>query len=146
MFACMQVGVYDTAFHQTMPPAAHVYALPYDLYEQHGVRRFGAHGTSYRFILQQVAEHYGKPAHTLNLIVAHLGAVRQYLACCTTWCQHARLRSVSRFVQPWATWAPGTMGSQAASCWPAGWTVVVVPFWCCWQRSHPAYFGNVLTQ
>jgi acetate kinase len=69
----VQVGVFDTAFHQTMPPSAYLYALPYKLYEQHGVRRFGMHGTSYRFLLGKAAEHLKKPEEELNLIIAHLG-------------------------------------------------------------------------
>jgi acetate kinase len=66
--------VFDTAFHHTMPPAAYMYALPKRLYDEQGVRRFGAHGTSYRYITQKVAEFYDAPASDLSLVVAHLGA------------------------------------------------------------------------
>jgi Acetokinase family len=75
MRACLQVVVFDTTFHGTMPPAAHTYALPKRLRDEQGVRRFGAHGTSYRYIVRKVAELYGAPASDLNLIVAHLGAL-----------------------------------------------------------------------
>jgi len=69
-----QVAVFDTSFHQAMPPAAYVYALPYVLYERHGVRRYGFHGTSHRFVSQRLAERLGRPDDPgLRLITAHLG-------------------------------------------------------------------------
>jgi acetate kinase len=67
------VAVFDTAFHQTMPEEAFLYALPYSLYKEHGVRRYGAHGTSHYFITTQVAERAGKPVDQTNVIVCHLG-------------------------------------------------------------------------
>ncbi|QIW16239.1 acetate kinase [Pasteurellaceae bacterium RH1A] len=67
------VAVFDTAFHQTMPEEAYLYALPYSLYRDHGVRRYGAHGTSHLFITQQVAERVGKPVDQVNAIICHLG-------------------------------------------------------------------------
>jgi acetate kinase len=82
----VQVGVFDTAFHQTMPPAAYMYALPYQLYQQQGVRRFGMHGTSYRFLLGKAAEHLKKPKETLNLISAHLGEPYRSSAGVISWC------------------------------------------------------------
>ena len=54
--ACPQVAVFDTAFHATMPPKAFTYAIPYDLYEKHGVRRYGFHGTSHQYVGQQAAK------------------------------------------------------------------------------------------
>eukprot|EP00892_Ulva_mutabilis_P010163 jgi/Ulvmu1/7519/UM037_0063.1 len=71
---CPQIGVFDTAFHQTMPQAAHTYAIPYSYYKDHGVRRYGAHGTSYRYLTTQASRVLGIPIEHLNLVVAHLGA------------------------------------------------------------------------
>ncbi len=68
-----QVAVFDTAFHQSIPPHAFHYALPYDLYTAHGVRRYGFHGTSHRYVAKQAAAHLGRPLDTTNLIVLHLG-------------------------------------------------------------------------
>lgn len=68
-----QVAVFDTAFHQTMPPTAYRYALPSHLYEEYGVRAYGFHGTSHRYVSQAAADYLGKPLHDLNLITAHLG-------------------------------------------------------------------------
>ncbi|MDG3087571.1 acetate kinase [Vibrio hannami] len=66
-------AVFDTAFHQTMPEEAFLYALPYDLYKEHGIRRYGMHGTSHLFIAREAAERLGKPAEELNIINCHLG-------------------------------------------------------------------------
>ncbi|OOF66220.1 acetate kinase [Rodentibacter sp. Ppn85] len=67
------VAVFDTAFHQTMPEEAYLYALPYSLYEDNGVRRYGAHGTSHFFISREVAKYVGKPVEQVNTIICHLG-------------------------------------------------------------------------
>ncbi len=67
------VAVFDTAFHQTMPEEAYLYALPYNLYKEHGIRRYGMHGTSHLFIAREAAERLGKPANELNIINCHLG-------------------------------------------------------------------------
>lgn len=68
-----QVAVFDTAFHQSIPPAAYTYALPTSLYQQHGLRRYGFHGTSHRYVAMKTADLLNKPLHELNLISAHLG-------------------------------------------------------------------------
>jgi len=68
-----QVAVFDTAFHQTMPPRAFRYALPRDLYNAHRVRRYGFHGTSHAHVARRAAELLGKPPASLNLITLHLG-------------------------------------------------------------------------
>jgi acetate kinase len=68
-----QVAVFDTAFHQTMPPRAFRYALPRDLYDDHRVRRYGFHGTSHAHVARRAAELLRKPAAALNLITFHLG-------------------------------------------------------------------------
>lgn len=67
------VAVFDTAFHQTMPDYAYMYALPYSLYEQHGIRRYGFHGTSHRYVSTRTAEILGHPLTSLKLITCHLG-------------------------------------------------------------------------
>lgn len=68
-----QVAVFDTAFHQGMPAKAFQYALPYELYERHGVRRYGFHGTSHRFVAEEAARRLGRPFAETTLITAHLG-------------------------------------------------------------------------
>jgi len=67
------VGVFDTAFHQTMPPVAYTYALPYEYYENDKVRRYGFHGTSHKYVAQRAAAMLGKPIEELKLISCHLG-------------------------------------------------------------------------
>ena len=67
------VAVFDTAFHQTMPPEAYIYALPYELYEKHGVRRYGFHGTSHMYVARRAAEILGKPIEDLKIITCHIG-------------------------------------------------------------------------
>ena len=67
------VAVFDTAFHQTMPPVAYTYALPYEYYEQDKVRRYGFHGTSHKYVAQRAAEMLGKKPEELKLISCHLG-------------------------------------------------------------------------
>ena len=68
-----QVAVFDTAFHQTMPPVAYRYAVPESWYTQHAVRKYGFHGTSHQFVAQEAAHLLGKPLAELNLVTAHLG-------------------------------------------------------------------------
>ena len=67
------VAVFDTAFHQTMPPVAYTYALPYEYYTQDKVRRYGFHGTSHKYVSQRAAAMLGKPIEELKLISCHLG-------------------------------------------------------------------------
>ncbi len=68
-----QVAVFDTAFHQTMPEEAYLYAVPYDWYERHQVRKYGFHGTSHQYVSQRVAELLNKPLESVNTVVCHLG-------------------------------------------------------------------------
>ena len=68
-----QVGVFDTAFHQTMPNYAYMYALPYELYEKYGVRRYGFHGTSHRYVSQRVCEFLGVEPAGKKIITCHIG-------------------------------------------------------------------------
>lgn len=67
------VAVFDTAFHQTLPPRAYHYALPFELYERHRIRRYGFHGTSHAYVAHAAAERLGRPLASLQLITAHLG-------------------------------------------------------------------------
>ncbi len=69
----VQVAVFDTAFHQTLPPHAYRYAIPNRFYEKHGVRVYGFHGTSHLYVSKRAAEWLGKPLAEVNLITAHLG-------------------------------------------------------------------------
>ena len=67
------VGVFDTAFHQTMPDVAYMYGLPYEYYEKYKIRRYGFHGTSHSFVSKRVAELVGRPYEDMKIIVCHLG-------------------------------------------------------------------------
>ena len=67
------VTVFDTAFHQTMPEHAYIYAIPYEYYEKYGVRRYGAHGTSHRFVAERAAELMGGQREDLKIVTCHLG-------------------------------------------------------------------------
>jgi len=68
-----QVGVFDTAFHQTMPAYSYMYALPYEVYEKYGVRRYGFHGTSHRYVSARVCEFLGVPYDKQRIITCHIG-------------------------------------------------------------------------
>ena len=68
-----QVAVFDTAFHQTMPEKAYMYAVPYEYYEKLGVRKYGFHGTSHRYVSAKMAEIMGKPIEDLKIITCHIG-------------------------------------------------------------------------
>ena len=68
-----QVGVFDTAFHQTMPAKAYLYAVPYELYEKYGVRRYGFHGTSHRYVSARALEFLGMQTEGTKVVTAHIG-------------------------------------------------------------------------
>ncbi|MCK5893516.1 MAG: acetate kinase [Endozoicomonadaceae bacterium] len=68
-----QIAVFDTSFHQTMPEHAYIYAVPYEYYEEHGLRRYGMHGTSYRYVSAKAAEMLGLELSDSAILVAHLG-------------------------------------------------------------------------
>ena len=68
-----QVAVFDTAFHQTMPDEAYMYAIPYELYEKYAIRRYGFHGTSHRYVSARVCEYLGINPNTTKVITAHIG-------------------------------------------------------------------------
>ena len=67
------VACFDTAFHATIPPVAYTYALPLEIYEQYGVRRYGFHGTSHRFVARRAAAMLGLGKYAINCITCHLG-------------------------------------------------------------------------
>ncbi|MDD5503983.1 MAG: acetate kinase [Candidatus Omnitrophica bacterium] len=68
-----QAAVFDTAFHQTIPPYAYTYGIPYGFYKKYGIRRYGFHGTSHKYVSQQAAKILKKPLSRLNLVTCHLG-------------------------------------------------------------------------
>jgi len=68
-----QIAVFDTAFHQTMPERAYLYAIPYELYEKYKIRKYGFHGTSHKYVAQRAAAVLGKPESDLKIITCHLG-------------------------------------------------------------------------
>ena len=97
-----QVAVFDTAFHQTMPPRAFRYAVPEEWYTRYGVRRYGFHGTSFRFVSEQAAALLGRPLGELRLVIAHLG----------NGCSAAALRDgvsvdTTMGLTPWRGWSWG---------------------------------------
>ncbi len=67
------VAVFDTAFHQTMPPSSYLFAVPYELYEKHGIRKYGFHGTSHKYIYLRTSDYLSIPADKIKLITCHLG-------------------------------------------------------------------------
>jgi len=77
-----QVAVFDTAFHQSIPEHAYLYALPYTLYEQQKIRRYGFHGTSHQYVSRKAALYLGKPINDLNIITLHLGNGASAAAIC----------------------------------------------------------------
>lgn len=81
-----QVGVYDTAFHQTMPAKAYMYAVPYELYEKYGVRRYGFHGTSHRYVSRRVCEFLGVAPEEKKVITCHIGNGGSISAVCNGKC------------------------------------------------------------
>ena len=68
-----QVAVFDTAFHQTMPDEAYMYAIPYELYEKYAIRRYGFHGTSHRYVSARVCEYLGLDPKITKVVTAHIG-------------------------------------------------------------------------
>ena len=95
----LQVAVFDTAFHQSMAAPAYMYALPYDLYQQHAVRKYGFHGTSYLYLLHQASKMLNKPENELNLIACHIGMhtscfqFEQVSSSCKSACKSKRLHA-----------------------------------------------------
>lgn len=69
----VQVGVFDTSFHLSMPDEAYMYAVPYEWYEKYSVRKYGFHGTSHKYVSQEAAKFLGKPIEELRLVTAHIG-------------------------------------------------------------------------
>ena len=69
-----QIGVFDTSFYSTLEPKAYMYALPYEWYEKYGIRKYGFHGTSHRYVAAKAAEYVGKPIEDLKIITCHIGS------------------------------------------------------------------------
>ena len=67
------VAIFDTAFHQTMPESSFLYPLPYEYYEDYGIRKYGFHGTSHKYVTERAAEILNRPLETTRLISCHLG-------------------------------------------------------------------------
>lgn len=67
------VVVFDTTFHQTMPPKAYIYGVPYEMYEKYSIRRYGAHGTSHRYVSAAAAKFLGKPVSEMKIVTCHMG-------------------------------------------------------------------------
>lgn len=84
--------MFDTAFHQTMPEESYLYALPYSLYRDHGVRRYGAHGTSHFYVTQEAAKMLNKPVEEVNVITCHRATAVPLPQCATA----------SALTPPWA--------------------------------------------
>ncbi|AIN47301.1 acetate kinase [Candidatus Palibaumannia cicadellinicola] len=80
--ATKNVAVFDTAFHQTIPEKSYLYALPYYLYQDHAIRRYGAHGISHFYVTREAAKILNKPVETVNLITCHLGSGGSVSAIC----------------------------------------------------------------
>ena len=106
-----QVGVFDTAFHQTMPPKAYMYALPYKYYTEDGVRRYGFHGTSHRYVSQRVCEFLGVDINKQRIITCHIGNGASMAAVVGGKCIDTSMgltpgRRPYRWVLAWATSTP----------------------------------------
>ncbi len=69
-----QIGVFDTSFYATLEPKAYIYALPYEWYEKYGIRRYGFHGTSHRYVSGEAAKYVGKPMEELKIVTCHIGS------------------------------------------------------------------------
>lgn len=91
----VQVGVFDTAFYQSMPPYSYIYGIPYRLYKKHGIRRYGFHGTSHKYVAIMAAKILKKPLKKLNLITCHLGN-----GCSITAVKHGRAIDTSMGFTP----------------------------------------------
>jgi acetate kinase len=98
-----QVACFDTAFHATIPPVAHLYALPWELYEKYGVRRYGFHGTSHRYVVRRAAQRLGVPLAQFNAISCHLGN-----GCSATAVRHGQSVDTSMGMTPLEGLAMGT--------------------------------------
>lgn len=128
-----QVAVFDTAFHQTMPKYVYLYAIPYEYYEKHGVRRYGFHGTSHAYVANRAAEILGKPLKDLKMITAHLGN-----GCSITAVQHGKSQETSMGLTP----LNGLMmGQRSGDIDPA-----IIPFMAEMEKTDAEGVVNVLNK
>lgn len=101
------VAVFDTAFHQTMPEKAFIYALPYEFYNRYGIRRYGFHGTSHQYVAQRAAAILKKPFNKSNIITCHLGA-----GCSITAIKNGKVIDTSMGFTPLEGLVMGTRGGD----------------------------------
>ena len=128
-----QVAVFDTAFHQTMPPKAYTYALPYEISEKYDIRRYGFHGTSHRYVSHRVADFLGKKYEDLRIITCHLGNGSSFAAVKDGKCQ-----DTSMGLTPLAGIC---MGTRTGDIDPA-----IVPFLMKNERFTPDEMDNLLNK
>lgn len=128
-----QVAVFDTAFHQTMPEASYIYALPYGYYEKYKVRRYGFHGTSHKYITNRAAEMLGKDVNEVNLITCHLGNGSSICAV-----ENGKSIDTSMGFTPLEGLA---MGTRSGDLDPA-----IIPFIMEKEKLDPAEMNNVLNK
>ncbi|MET3617509.1 acetate kinase [Peptoniphilus olsenii] len=128
-----QVAVFDTAFHQTMPEASYIYALPYEYYEKYKVRRYGFHGTSHKYITNRAAEMLGKDVNEVNLITCHLGNGSSICAV-----ENGKSIDTSMGFTPLEGLA---MGTRSGDLDPA-----IIPFIMEKEKLDPAEMNNVLNK
>ena len=107
------VAVFDTAFHSTMPPKAYMYAIPYEYYEKYGVRRYGFHGTSHKYVAHKAAEYLEEPIERLKLITCHLGNGSSIAAV-----DQGKVIDTSMGMTPLAAWTPSSLPAASASMTP----------------------------
>ncbi len=127
------VGVFDTAFHQTMPEYAYLYAAPYEWYEKYGVRRYGFHGTSHLYVSKRAAVLLGKPFDQCNIITMHIGNGASHCAI-----QNGVSVDTSMGMTPLEG---AIMGTRSGDIDPA-----IIPFICQREGKTPAEVENVLNK
>ena len=129
----LMVAVFDTSFFQTLPPKAYMYPLPYELYEKYSIRKYGAHGTSHRYISQRAAAVLGEPLDDLKLITLHLGN-----GCSASAIDHGMAVDTSMGLTP----LDGLMmGTRCGAIDPA-----IVPFVMEHENLTPAEMNNLMNK
>ena len=124
-----QVAVFDTAFHQTMPAHAFMYGLPYELYEQHGIRRYGFHGTSHQYLVAEAARMLGKPVEATNLITCHLGEGGELMQPnLITWVRGDEVAAAR--ASPWSRLENQSLSAPRQSpCFPLAFSLYIFHVW-----------------
>lgn len=132
-----QVAVFDTAFLTTMPAAAYTYALPANLAQKEGLRRYGAHGTSYRYLVGAAARLLGRPASQLNMIIGHIGPAPLLTWMSDCLLSHQEIGWLESKVQARLLTNPPACGpvpvlvsqGQAPACQQSGTAALLTPPW-----------------